>query len=476
MIKNSTAWLLLALHALVCCKHNSPKDIPLPYNEAEKYAGGTSTTFDIGEQAFNHAVGGLGGIYKIKNYGSVSDTVTFAEYFKLGNSDFRMPWVSAGNTTTARDGLGPFLNATNCSACHSDDGRGKPDLQNGLLFRLSIPGNDPHGGPKPEPNYGGQLSNFAVFGVPAEGDVSILYEEIKGMFADGEAYSLRKPKYEFIGLNYGALSSEVLFSPRVGPQVYGLGLLEAIPESEILKYTDEYDTDKDSISGKANYVWDQAKQANSLGRFGWKANQPNLKQQIAGAFLGDMGLTSTLNPDENLSGNQVSLYGNLPTGGKPEVSDSIIEELLFYQRCLAVPGRRNIDKTEVIKGKQLFISLNCNKCHVEKQLTGTSTISALANQTIYPYTDLLLHDMGNGLADQRSDFLATGNEWRTPPLWGIGLIKTVNKHTFLLHDGRARDFKEAILWHGGEAEPSKNKFLKLSKTERDQLIQFLESM
>lgn len=469
-------YIVLCGTICMACKKDLPQEVPLPFNETEKYSGGVSTSFDMGEQAFNHAVGGLGGIHKVVDYGDFKDTITKHEYFKLGNSDFRMQWVSAGNTTKARDGLGPFLNANNCSSCHSGDGRAAPDPKVGLLVRLSVPGMDAHGGPKPEPNYGGQFSNFAVFGVAPEGDVQVLYEEIKGMFADGEAYSLRKPTYLFTGLSYGAMASDVLYSPRVGTQLYGLGLLEVIADRQILANEDINDTDQDGVSGRANYVWDETLQKTVLGRFGWKANQPNLKQQIAGAFLGDMGLTTSLFSTENLSGTQLDQYGQLPNGGKPEVTDSLLEELLFYQQCLAVPGRRDMDKNEIIKGKQVFDELGCQKCHVQKMQTGFSSISTLSQQTIYPFTDLLLHDMGAGLADGRPDYLATGNEWRTPPLWGIGLIKTVNKHTFLLHDGRARDFKEAILWHGGEAEAAQQHFLKLSKQDRQRLISFLESL
>jgi CxxC motif-containing protein (DUF1111 family) len=459
----------------ISCKHPEKKVETI--EDPDKFSGGVSTSFDQGEQAFNHAVGGLDGVYRIKNYGNgVYDTITYLERFKLGNSDFRTVWVSAGNTTTARDGLGPLMNATNCSACHLGDGRGEPDLAGGLLFRLSITGNDAHGGPLGDPNYGGQLNNLGIFGVQPEGDVSIQYEEIKGMFADGEAYSLRKPTYTFTNLNYGSFSADILFSPRVGPQVYGLGLLEAITENSILANADDNDTDKDGISGKANYVWDFASGLNKLGRFGWKANQPSIKQQVAGAFIGDLGLTTTLFSNQDLHGTEVTQHGNLPNGGNPEVSDSILEELVFYQKCLAVPGRRNVTNDAVIAGKKLFQNLNCTKCHKENFVTGLSDVNALANQTIHPYTDLLLHDMGAELADNRPDYLATGNEWRTTPLWGLGLIKTVNKHTYLLHDGRARNIQEAILWHGGEADNAKNNFKKLTKKEREQLILYLESL
>lgn len=450
----------ITLICLMSCKKGS-KD-PLLYDEGEKYSGGTGTSFDTGEQAFGHAISGL--------------RLEELERFKSGKSDFRMVWVSAGNSTTARDGLGPFFNASNCTSCHNNNGRGRPEVDGGLVFRLSITGTGVHGEPLPDPSYGDQYGNFAIFGKKAEGGASINYSEIAGMFADGTSYSIRKPEYKFTNLGYGEMSADIMVSPRVGRQVYGMGLLENILESEILKHVDESDQDNDGISGKANYVWDYEKKQTVLGRFGWKANQPTVKQQVAAAFNGDLSLTTSFFENENTTTNQNNILGPLSNGGNPEVSDSLLEELTFYQLLLAVPGRRNISNSDVINGRKIFDNTGCNKCHINNMTTGFNSFAALSNQTIYPYTDMLLHDMGEGLADNRPDYLATGKEWRTPPLWGIGLIKTVNKHTYLLHDGRARDATEAILWHGGEASIAKSKFVKLNKTERDQLLAFLESL
>ncbi len=436
--------------------------------ENEQLSGGTATGFSFSEEAFGEAIAKL----------SASEL----DKFQIGNSFFRNNWVSAPSSVTARDGLGVVFNSASCGGCHFKDGRaaalegftGRP--LNGLLFRLSI-GNKPNGEAIPDPNYGEQLNDNAILGIKAECKVMVDYQEIKGNYADGTPYNLRKPTYQFVDLGYGSLATNVMVSPRIAPQMAGLGLLEAISESTILGFADENDSNKDGISGKPNYVWEVSKGKKTLGRFGWKANQPSLHQQTAAAFLGDIGITSSLFPNENLSASQQTLYGTMPTGGNPEIDDQNLENVVFYTQTLAVPARRNHTDTEVLEGKQLFMTLNCGACHIPKMQTGNfHSLQQLNNQTIRPYTDLLLHDMGKDLADNRPDFEANGQEWRTPPLWGIGMIKTVNKHTNLLHDGRARNAEEAILWHGGEAQNSKEKFVKLSKNQRDKLIKFLESL
>jgi CxxC motif-containing protein (DUF1111 family) len=277
-------------------------------------------------------------------------------------------------------------------------------------------------------------------------------------------------------LSYGELSGSLLFSPRVAQQLIGLGLLEALDENTILSFTDENDVNRDGVSGRANYVYDFINKKTSIGRFGWKANQPSLRQQISSAFLGDMGLTTNMFSDENCTSAEQDCQ-KATTGGIPEVDESKLEKIIFYDATLAVPARRSVKDPQVLFGKKLFLQAKCDNCHKTKMTTGPHpSIPELSNQTIRPYTDLLLHDMGEALADGRPDFQATGQEWRTPPLWGIGLIKTVNKHTFLLHDGRARNIEEAILWHGGEGETSKQAFIKMPAEEREALIKFLESL
>lgn len=440
--------------------------------ENEEFSADNTTVFANTNNAFSLPLPNLG----------------FAQngIFKTGNSFFTKDWVIAPASTTARDGLGPLFNAPSCARCHGRDGRGRPPLSPeeepvALLFRLSIPGETEDNSPKPDPNYGGQFNNFSIGGIGdeevlAEGSIQVTYTETQGTYDDGSTYSLRIPNYEFTNLAYGDLHEEIMISPRVGPQMIGLGLLEAINEENILSHEDPDDDDNDGISGKANFVWDVENETETLGRFGWKANQPSLKQQVAGAFLGDIGITSSLFSNENCTASQLECQ-NTTNGGEPEIEDSLLDAVVLYSSSLAVPIRRNFDNVEVLRGKALFSALNCTSCHTPSFTTGSDhPIEALHNKKIRPYTDLLLHDMGADLADNRPDFLANGNEWRTPPLWGIGLFQTVNNHTFYLHDGRARNLEEAVLWHGGEAENSRNQFKSLSQSDREALISFLNSL
>ena len=400
--------------------------------------------------------------------------------FAVGNSFFRQNWVTAPASTEARDGLGPTFNALSCSSCHLLDGRGKPpdgpdDGERGLLLRLSIPGANEHGGPLPEPVYGGQLQDRSLVGVPSEGEFVILYQEVPGLFADGGTYSLRSPTYQFRGLQFGPLHPDTLVSPRVAPAIVGMGLLEAIPETDITAAADPDDSDGDGISGRVNMAWDERKGLLSPGRFGWKANQPSVEQQTAGAFLGDLGITSSLFPDENCTETQADCVA-APNGGSPEIGAERLAKVVLYTQTLAVPAMRDINDPQVLQGARLFNQAGCAACHTPQHTTGPHELEAVSNQTVYPYTDLLLHDMGTELADGRPDFDASGQEWRTPPLWGIGLVETVNGHTMFLHDGRARNLTEAILWHGGEGAASRDAFKAMTKEERDALIRFLESL
>jgi len=257
----------------------------------------------------------------------------------------------------------------------------------------------------------------------------------------------------------------------------GTGLLDAVEENTILEWADPDDKDGDGISGKPNYVWDVRRKKKAIGKFGWKANEPTAEQQIASAFVNDIGITSDVFPGESLSQKQAELYSN-PTGRRtPELEESALENVVFYIRTLAVPARRDWKNREVLKGKEIFNSIGCASCHRPEMTTGSEVSPVyLAKQTIRPYTDLLLHHMGEGLTDHRPDGEAEENEWRTPPLWGLGLQKTVSKHTFLLHDGRARNIEEAILWHGGEAEKAANNFKTLKKKDRELILRFLESL
>jgi CxxC motif-containing protein (DUF1111 family) len=454
---------LTAAAALAACSASDGA----AYELGEERSGGDTTVADRGRNAFSLAARNLQGARR--------------DDFFIGNSIFNRAWVTAPASTTAVDGLGPTFNATSCSACHFKDGRGAPPTQPdapflGLLLRLSVPGLGPRGEPLDVPGYGGQLSHRAILGVPPEGAASVTYVEVPGAYADGEAYSLRRPTYRISDLAFGPLDPRTLVSPRVAPAMIGLGLLEAIDEDTILSLADEGDADGDGISGRPNRVWDPRARATRLGRFGWKANQAGLEQQNAGAFLGDLGITSPLAPDESCPAAQVACAA-APSGGSPELPQEKLDQVTYYSRLLAVPARRDARDPDVLRGKARFRDAGCAACHTPVLVTGQlAGVPEVSGQTIRPYTDLLLHDLGEALADDRPDFLATGREWRTPPLWGLGLIATVNEHMFLLHDGRARGLAEAILWHGGEAEPAREAFRALPAPDRAALLRFLESL
>ncbi|MCW7539216.1 c-type cytochrome [Aquabacterium sp. A7-Y] len=411
--------------------------------------------------------------------------------FAIGNSFFRRNWVEAPSSTSARDGLGPHFIARSCGGCHVQDGRGAPpDFRRGLseppvalLMRLSVPGRNEHGGPLPDPIYGDQLNNAAVQGVQPEARVAIRHTTVHGRFADGTRYTLQKPHYELRELAYGPTAEGLMLSPRIAPQVIGVGLLEAIADADILANVKEQAGAGGPIRGRANRVWDAPSQQFRLGRYGWKANVATLKHQTAAAFLGDIGITSSLFPDEACSQTQTDCR-DAPRGAKgegPEIDDHTLDNVVFYQATLAPPARRRADQAQVRRGQKLFQDAQCAVCHRPSYVTAQAPFPrlsspALEGQKIWPYTDLLLHDMGEGLADGRPDFEADGRQWKTPPLWGVGLIREVNGHQRLLHDGRARGVLEAILWHGGEAQASRDKVLRMSREERAALVKFVESL
>ena len=419
--------------------------------------------------------------------------------FKVGNGIFRKNWVSAPSSTDASDGLGPLFNSRACQNCHLKDGRGHPPLSSdvpdnsgSMLVRLSVPPTtdeekallDAHKvNSLPDPTYGGQLQDFSIQGIEAEGKLKIDYKERKVKLAGGEMISLRVPTYSLTGLNYGPSSPDIMISPRVAPQMIGLGLLEAVPEEEILASADPDDANKDGISGKPNEVWSREHQKLMLGRFGWKAGIPTIAQQAAEAFNGDIGLSTTMIPKgagdctEKEKECLAAPTGNSPKYQNVEVGDDLFAMVAFYSKNLAVPPRRKPDDPEALKGKELFYEIGCTSCHKPKFMTGDAAGQPhLSHQLIYPYTDMLLHDMGEGLADNRPEGAASGNEWRTAPLWGVGLTGIVNGHTLFLHDGRARNITEAILWHGGEGEASRDKFAALFKADRARLVAFVNSL
>lgn len=411
--------------------------------------------------------------------------------FSVGNSFFRSPWVIAPSTTTARDGLGPLFNTNACQNCHIKDGRGhppEPDALNAvsMLVRLSLP--DTQGvaqvverlGVVPEPVYGTQLQDMAIPGVAPEGRVRVIYEPVPVRFADGTVVELRQPQLQISQLGYGDLHPLTQFSARIAPPMIGLGLLEAIPEQAIMANAQAQAATWGPIKGRPNQVWDDAQNKTVLGRFGWKAGQPTLNQQNVHAFSGDMGLTTSLRPFDECTPSQRACHqapdGKGP-GGEPEVSDNILRLVLFYTRNLGVPARRKVDSPTVLAGKNLFYQAGCQGCHVPQYTTSADAAEPeQRNQVIRPYTDLLLHDMGPGLADQRTEFKAGGQDWRTPPLWGIGLSQTVSGHSQYLHDGRARNLLEAVLWHGGEAEAAKRQVLQFDAQQRAALLAFLDTL
>jgi CxxC motif-containing protein (DUF1111 family) len=472
--------LLLRLSALLLALGLSACDDAPRFTEAEPgeaRSGGSATVRKTDQNAFSLPSANLPPSRRVD--------------FSVGNSFFRNPWVIAPSTTTARDGLGPLFNTNACQGCHIKDGRGhppEPDDSNAvsMLVRMSIPDTPAYAkvieqlGVVPEPVYGGQFQDMAVPGVLPEGKVRVDYTSVPVRFKDGTEIELRKPSLNITQLNYGPMHPDTRFSARVAPPMIGLGLLEAIPEEAILANAEAQAKAKDGIAGRPNRVWDDQQQKTVLGRFGWKAGQPNLNQQNVHAFSGDMGLTTSLRPFDDCTDAQTACKqapnGNGPNG-EPEVSDNILRLVLFYTRNLAVPARRDVSAPDVLAGKNLFYQAGCQSCHTPKYTTAANAAEPeLANQVIRPYSDLLLHDMGDGLADNRTEFQAGGRDWRTPPLWGIGLTQAVSGHTRFLHDGRARNLLEAVLWHGGEATAARQQVLSFNAEQRAALLAFLNSL
>ena len=466
--------------------------------------------------------------------------------FVLGNQLFR---------TASRD-QGPLLNNGTCQGCHRNDGRGAPPVDQNtpmvsMFLRLSL-GNDADNNAIADPIYGTQLQTFGLasfqgndisagLAVHEGGDAAAIgeafafieYEPVVGSYPDGTAYELQRPVYKIRDLSYGDFSDGILISPRVSPQMIGLGLLEAIPEADIRALADPDDTDSNGISGRINERVSALSGETELGRFGYKATTSNILEQGASAYTGDMGSTNSIFTDEPCTSaqqaciNQAMLEANQGQDGT-DITDVELALVEFYSRTLAVPVRRGFDQVtqtfddDVLRGRSQFHLLGCAECHQPDYETGIAEgsilgtvqiinlipdappIEVLSNQRIWPYTDMLLHDMGGqcdavsretieeetcdtgpeclwvfrceGLADGRPDGLASGTEWRTAPLWGLGLVQTVGPDAQFLHDGRARTIEEAVLWHGGEAQASLDAFMQLSSDERADVIRFLESL
>jgi CxxC motif-containing protein (DUF1111 family) len=452
-------------------------------------------------EAFEAMQGGAGTTRKRVNrdiYSHANSNLTFEEQatFKVGNGLFKKLWASSPSSTQASDGLGPLYNARSCQGCHLKDGRGRPPRERdeavSLFLRLSVPPQTQEQRESllarkilsvPEPTYGGQFQAFAVPGLAGEGRFDIETEEIVVPLAGGETAVLQKPSYKIRDLGYGPMHPDTMISPRVAPPMIGLGLIQAIHPGDIEALADPDDRNGDGISGKVSRFRDPSTGDQAIGRFGWKAANPTIRAQTAGAFSGDIGISTPDKPDN---------YGDctvaqpacraLPHGeqarlGTSEAPDPVMDLVTFYSENLAVPMRRDVDDPRVLEGKKVFYDAGCPACHQPKFVTSRAAANpAHRFQLIWPYSDFLLHDMGDGLADGRPVGDASGREWRTPPLWGIGLTETVNNHTRFLHDGRARNLLEAVLWHDGEAKTARDRVVALTPGERQSLIRFLESL
>ncbi|MCR4266966.1 di-heme oxidoredictase family protein [Nitratireductor sp. ZSWI3] len=455
------------------------------FSKAERFermqAGAATSTKRINADAFSHP----------------SANLEFAELqrFLLGNGLFRKDWVSAPSSTQASDGLGPLFNARACQSCHIKDGRGHApakidDPAVSLLVRLSIPPTQEQAAAiadgrlpaAPEPVYGLQLQDFAVAGLAAEGRVEIAYEDVPVALSGGETVTLRKPALSIADPGFGRFHPDMMMSARVAPPMIGLGLLESVAEEDILAFADPDDRNGDGISGRPARVRDSDGRW-QLGRFGWKGIAPSIIEQSAGAFSGDMGLSTPLAPDhwgdctEAQDPCRALPHGAQERLGAEEVPGDLLDLVAFYSRHLAVPARRKVNDKAVLAGKKVFYEAGCASCHRPKYVTRRDVEDpALRFQLIWPYTDMLLHDMGADLADNRTEGLADGYEWRTPPLWGIGLTGTVNGEAGFLHDGRARTLLEAVLWHGGEAQAARDRVVAMDRQDRANLIRFLESL
>jgi CxxC motif-containing protein (DUF1111 family) len=397
----------------------------------------------------------------------------------LGKSFFSIPWVEAPSATTARDGLGPLFNANTCTSCHPNNAytplfNENKTLSRGVVARLSIPnsGSKVHEqylqtrGFVPHEVYGSQLSLNGTQNVPFEGRIEVEYKQKEVKYPDGHSVFLRVPTYTLVDLNYGNISKDTIVSVRKAPALVGLGLIEQLDEASILAHVDENDSNNDGISGRANYVYDIEKNEIALGKYTYKAAAPTLKQQIATAFHNDMSLTTSLFPQDNCSQHQKECLNAKKAQDAIDVPDHRLDAIASYLSALKVPVNKQKNK----EGEKLFSQIGCASCHVPNLKTKKGF-------DVPVYSDFLLHDMGEDLSDGKTEFRAQTREWRTTPLWGINsYFYTVGQTPEFLHDGRARNIEEAILWHGGEAQKSKEAFMHLSKQQRSALIEFIGAL
>jgi CxxC motif-containing protein (DUF1111 family) len=490
--------LLISLSLSVCIALTGCNDLDLSssnkipkYDSAEALPGGETSVsplpFPSLEKPANNLPNGL------------------KPMFHAGKALARQPWIKAPTVTKARDGLGPIYNARTCMACHEKGGKGhisdtsiplsSEPLNMSTLIRVSIAGKDKTKGVVPHPYYGDQIQaqsislahqlrhsqtgNNLVHNVAPEAYPQINWTEIPFNYPDGSIVTLRKPNIEFNNLGYGSIGKNTLIGLRVAPSINGMGLIELIPQLDIDALTDESDSDLNGISGRVNQVWDAQLNQTRPGRFGLKSNKPTLAMTVAAAFANDLGISNPLFPEQPCTPLQVTCNGQLNGNdqGGVELSSKLLEMVINFNRNLAPLKRNNSTSKSNLAGRKLFYQIECSACHNPSFITSISEENThLGEQTIWPYSDFLLHDMGPKLSDNRPDFLASGSEWRTPPLWGIGVMEEVSGSTSLLHDGRANTIEEAILWHGGEAEKVTQSFINLSKEERQQLILFVNSL
>lgn len=415
--------------------------------------GGETTVDDASIKAFNHILA------------NITDSA-IQDQHDAGDTGFLRNFRQVKIKGKIR--LGPQFNNISCVGCHANEGRGLPGFGrtgSESVVKISQTKGKPQvrGGPIPVSGFGTQIHDHALKGTTPDAKLKIRWTLVNGAYPDGTPYELRKPRLTIRPAKGKKLSKKVMTSIRRAPPVFGAGLLEAIDEATMRTLEAQQEQAGAGISGRPNVVWNLTSKNTSVGKFGFKAAAPSLVQQIANAYSTDMGVTNPL----------------VRLGDKhPEIPQRILSSTTFYVQTLAVPRARNQDSLNVIHGKDLFQSVGCSSCHVMTITTGQASLPQLSSQTIHPFTDLLLHDMGSGLADNRPEFEASGTEWKTAPLWGIGLtpITISGGAPSYLHDGRARTLEEAILWHGGEAQNANTQFQSLSSADRSDLITFLQSL
>lgn len=457
---------------MVACSEQ-PKAPPVQMSELKP--GGALTSKRLSERSYIYPGPGLTGKQQLD--------------FWTGFSLFRDPWVIAPSSTKDRDGLGPLFSTRSCISCHLGGARGHQaeegiSAPSAMIVRIGprfqkSDYSDIHYGGQIQPRYIKITHPSIQNELKGEAKIELSYQNIKGIYSDGSEYWLRKPTFKLVEKAYGELSEGSAPSYRLAPAIYGLGLLDAIDESDLLKMEDVGDADGDGISPAYNRVVNVKTGKTKLGRFGLKGNHPTLEQQVAAAFRDDIGITNSLFPTESCLAHQLGCRQAASIDGSTdvEIPEKLLRLVNTFSLGVAVPPARQLDSEKVLAGRELFYAAQCQHCHTPSYRTNESyPIKALAGQQIWPYTDLALHDMGAELGEDAWEKNANPREWRTPPLWGLGLRQKYQKDAVFLHDGRARNITEAILWHGGEAEMSQQYFINLSQVERQQLVAFLKAI